>query len=301
MRRDGFEGQKLISLPDTVCREHVNKYPALTQVYVTHIGYFPKAVAHYRMRPAGCSDNILFYCTRGKGWYKVGQQHYRLSANQFAIIPATKERLIYGADTQDPWTIYWVHFSGPNLEAFNDSLGIPQYLTPHDIPLNEKGIAIWDNMYQSLEMGYSKENLCNANFALYQLLTTFIFPDRHLQHQPTAEENYVHSTILYLREKLHEKLSVEDLAARLRLSASYFSTLFRKATGMPPIDYFIHLKMQKACQLLFMDNIKVKEVAEAIGYDDPYHFSRLFKKHMHMSPEQFRHANHVYRAAAKVG
>jgi AraC-like DNA-binding protein len=57
---------------------------------------------------------------------------------------------------------------------------------------------------------------------------------------------------------------------------------------MPPIDYFIHLKIQKACQLLYKDNIKVKEVAEAIGYEDPYYFSRLFKKYMNVSPEQYK-------------
>ena len=57
---------------------------------------------------------------------------------------------------------------------------------------------------------------------------------------------------------------------------------------MPPIDYFIHLKMQKACQLLYADGVKIKAVASDLGYDDPYYFSRIFKKYIGTSPEQYR-------------
>ena len=57
---------------------------------------------------------------------------------------------------------------------------------------------------------------------------------------------------------------------------------------MPPMDYFIQLKMQKACELLYSENMKVKDVAEAIGYEDPFYFSRQFKKHMKVSPLYYK-------------
>ena len=75
---------------------------------------------------------------------------------------------------------------------------------------------------------------------------------------------------------------------RNSLSASHFSSLFRKATGMSPMDYFIHLKLQKACLLLYSSSIKIKDVALAVGYEDPYYFSRLFKKYLKLSPDQYR-------------
>jgi AraC-like DNA-binding protein len=287
-RRDGFEGEKLISLPEAVCSNLVKNYPATSQIYITHIGYFPKATFHHRQRRNGCRDNILIYCMRGKGWYTIGSNHYIVGPNQFVIIPATSEYLRYGADEDDPWTIYWVHFSGKNMSSFNASFGIGLADGPRQIPLNEKGLEIWDNMYQSLVMGYSTENLCNANFCLYHFLATFLYPDKHLHEKKQVDENYITQSILHMRSELHGKLTVEEMAARHKLSASYFSTQFRKATGMPPIDYFIHLKIQKACQLLYKDNIKVKEVAESVGYEDPYYFSRLFKKYMNVSPEQYK-------------
>ena len=50
----------------------------------------------------------------------------------------------------------------------------------------------------------------------------------------------VNDTIMYMRDNLHAKLTVEDMAEQNNLSVSHFSFLFRKATGMSPLDYFIH-------------------------------------------------------------
>ncbi|QEH41614.1 AraC family transcriptional regulator [Chitinophaga sp. XS-30] len=283
-RRDGFEGQKLISLPNTVYRS----IPQYHHIYITHIGYFPKAAYHYRERKKGCVDNILIYCLRGKGWYIIGDKQYHVGPNQFIHIPATTQYMRYGADDKDPWTIYWVHFSGEDMAAFNNMLRITEKDGPQNIAFNEKSIQIWENIYQSLEMGYSKDNLMNANLCLHYFLATFLYPDKHTEQAGNAAQDLVTESILFMRSRLGEKLTVEDLAMRHQLSHSHFSNLFRKATGMSPIDYFIQLKIQKACQLLYDASIKVKDVAMAIGYDDPYYFSRLFKKLMDMSPEQYR-------------
>jgi AraC-like DNA-binding protein len=91
-----------------------------------------------------------------------------------------------------------------------------------------------------------------------------------------------------MRKELSARLTVEDMALKNNLSASHFSSLFRKATGMSPMDYFIHLKLQKACLQLHSTEIKIKNIALEIGYEDPYYFSRLFKKHMNVSPDVYR-------------
>jgi AraC-like DNA-binding protein len=54
------------------------------------------------------------------------------------------------------------------------------------------------------------------------------------------------------------------------------------------MDYFIHLKIQNACKLLYLTDMTVREVSFELGYDDPYYFSRLFKKVMGISPMQYR-------------
>lgn len=285
-RRDGFAGQKLISLPEAVNRKALQANPFLAQLYITHIGYFPRAAFHYRERRQGCADNILIYCLQGKGWYVIGNKRYEVGPNEYILLPATTRYMRYGADDDDPWTIYWVHFSGRNMNMFNRTLQIGEDDGPRRIPFNEKGIRVWETMYQSLEMGFSGEHICNANFCLYQFVATFLFTDHHVKAKKPRD--IIAATISHMRQKLHQRLTVEDFARMHNISASYFSMMFRKATGMPPLDYFIHLKIQKACQLLYGNDTRIRDIGAAIGYDDPYYFSRLFKKYMKVSPEQYR-------------
>lgn len=289
-QRDGFQGEKLISLPDNIWKKAIKKNPVLGNLYVTYIGYFPKAAYHYRVRKNGCTDNILIYCVRGKGWYKVKNKLFEVQPNEYFILPATKEYLSYGADEKDPWTIYWVHFSGCDINNFNLSFNIDLFDGPQPIVFNEKGLELWDSMYRNLEMGYGEENISKTNLCLYHFLSTFLYPDKNINEKKQDEKDLIDNTILFMRSKLGEKLSLEDLALMNKLLVSHFSLLFRKGIGMSPLDYFIHLKIQQACLLLLTSEIKIKKIASDLGYEDPYYFSRLFKKQMKISPLQYRYS-----------
>ncbi len=277
-----------------VWKKSSRRSPGVFNLYISHIGFFPNAKNHYRERKRGCIDNILIYCIKGKGHYIVGEKEFTVSPNQFIHLPATDEYLRYWADKEDPWSIYWVHFTGPDVRKMNESLNIQLLQGPVDIPVNNKIIEIWKNIYNSLEMGYSTDNLCNAIFCLYHLIAIFLFPDKHFKSEGPEAKDIINETIMRMRSNLRLKLTVENMAEWHNLSASHFSSQFRKSTGIPPIDYFIHLKMQKACQLLCNEDLKIKEVAFRLGYEDSYYFSRIFKKTIGSSPE-------VYRAKSKKG
>jgi AraC-like DNA-binding protein len=287
-RRDGFEGEKYICIPEAAWKSATKNNAAMSQLYLTYIGYFPKATYHYRERLKGCKDNILIYCTRGRGWFILNKKRFEVGPNEFIIVPSTKEAMSYGADEKDPWTIHWVHFSGRDMDAFNKGFNINLYDGAREIFYNEKGLEIWNFMYNNLEMGYSEENLCNTNLCLYHFLATFLFPDKHSNHKIQDEKDMIKETIVFMQNNFKKKLTIESMALKTQLSVSYFSSLFRKSTGMSPLDYFIHLKLQKACILLYTTELRIKDIGLQIGYDDPFHFSRLFKKNMRVSPNQYR-------------
>lgn len=294
-RRDGFDGEKLISLPPGILRDIVQKNPALFQLYITHIGYFPKALFHYRERRKGCEDNILIYCVQGKGHYVIADKKFEVCANQYILLPATDQYIRYWADHEDPWTIYWVHFTGPVVHSLNQSLQILPEKGPTQLAFHEKVLDMWHKIYQTLEMGYSLENLANANMCIYYFVAMLLYPEKHFGEDDIGKPDLVADTIRNMRLNLDKKLSVEDMAKQHQLSCSHFSMLFRKGTGMAPMDYFIHLKIQKACQLIYTNDSKIKEIAMSLGYDDPFYFSRVFKKNMGQSPEQYK------STAKKVG
>jgi AraC-like DNA-binding protein len=83
-------------------------------------------------------------------------------------------------------------------------------------------------------------------------------------------------------------LTLEEIARQVNLSPSHFSFIFKKKTGFSPIEYFNHLKIQKACQYLLFTDLRIKEISSELGIDDQYYFSRLFTKVMGFAPNDYR-------------
>jgi AraC-like DNA-binding protein len=114
-------------------------------------------------------------------------------------------------------------------------------------------------------------------------------PDSMLPEDGASEAaRKIEQSIAYMSQHLDQPLHVATLAARAGISPSHFFALFKRQIGCAPIDYFIHLRMQQACRLLDATTLNVKEVAAALGYDDQFYFSRVFKAINNMPPSRYR-------------
>lgn len=289
-RKDGFLGEKQINIPVNILDRHIRSMPFLDSIYITHIGYFPNAQYHYRERPHGCDDYILFYCLGGKGHIDTGNGRHTLGVNQFMMLPPHQYHR-YQADIDDPWTIYWVHFTGTRLKELSEQFKLVQFEKPFDIHYSPGILETWKEMYTSLEQGYATENIGFANMILYHFLTYFIFPDRRKliqQVEESSKSGPLDLSIEHMKQNITGRFTVDELAARFHMSASHYTAVFKKKTGMSPMDYFIRMKIQYACQMLSQSDLRIKEVADKIGYDDPYYFSRIFKKITGKSPAQYK-------------
>jgi AraC-like DNA-binding protein len=152
----------------------------------------------------------------------------------------------------------------------------------------EDRIRLFEEIYLNLEMGYGRENLYFANMTLWYFLSSFLFVSQFRQIKRLYGKEFPATTISFMKENLDKTLTLQDLAGRSGYSVSHFTTLFRSKTGYTPVDYFINLKLQRACQYLDMTDLRVKEIADQLGYTDPYYFSRLFRNHIGISPGQYR-------------
>jgi transcriptional regulator GlxA family with amidase domain len=94
-------------------------------------------------------------------------------------------------------------------------------------------------------------------------------------------------SIHFMRQHLDQPLQVATIAASVHVSPSHFFVLFKRWAGCSPIDYFIRLRMRRACQLLDAGSLHVKEVAAALGYEDPFYFSRVFKAVHRVAPSDY--------------
>lgn len=97
----------------------------------------------------------------------------------------------------------------------------------------------------------------------------------------------IERTIDFMVSNYKKKLSLEDLAHIAGLSTSHYSRLFKKYAGHSPIDYLTHLRMDRAKEMLALSDYRLKGVAQSVGYQDEFYFSRIFKKVVGLSPSAF--------------
>ncbi|AVF04112.1 MAG: hypothetical protein Devi2KO_28210 [Devosia indica] len=93
-----------------------------------------------------------------------------------------------------------------------------------------------------------------------------------------------------LQERFSEDISLDDLAADAQLSPFHFARMFKQSVGVPPRVYLTQLRMERTCELLETTNLSVTEIAQEVGYSSNQVLARVFMKHQHMSPTDYRRA-----------
>lgn len=283
---EGFNGQRAIVLPVKVIKSF-RKSPLISNAFITDIGFYPKAKFHYYERKSGTSTHILIYCVDGKGWLNIAGKRIALERDQYIMIPANTPHS-YGSDEEHPWSIYWMHFKGNMSAQLADLLNNKNNISPRSIDYSEERIKLFDNIYHILEKGYSDANLQYINMCLWHFLSSFSHAELFQTNSGEAVEDVIDRSIAFMRANINYPLSLKQLSDQALISSSHYSALFKKKTGYPPLEYFNHIKIQKACQYLEFTGKNVKEVSYTMGFNDPYYFSRLFSNVMGVSPIEFR-------------
>lgn len=286
--KEGFKGERIVSLPE----ELLNRYssdPLLGSLYVRKIGFFPKVRYHYINKEKGLNYAMLIYCVDGKGWYKIYGKKYDITKNQFVILPP-EVPYSFGADESDPWTIYWLHYSGSLCRSFLLPNSAPQNIEPGENSRLQDRIQLFEEIYRCFSMGYIKEYMIYSSMCLHVFLASFIWLEqyRYIQIPSHKEYSFSSKVIHYMQENIDRNLTLQQLAQHFKYSRSHFSMLFQKEAGVSPMNYFIHLKIQKACQYIALTNLKLNEISVKLGFEEPAYFSRIFTKIMGKSPSVYR-------------
>ena len=98
----------------------------------------------------------------------------------------------------------------------------------------------------------------------------------------------IYPALKYIEEYYTEKIAVEHLARLCALSQSQLRRLFNIETGMSPIEYKNALRIKAACDMLKFSSQNISEISAVLGFENPYIFSKLFKKYNEVSPMKYR-------------
>lgn len=279
-KSDGFRGSLMTVLPPPIVAELANN-PYTKGLFITHIGYFPHAEHHFRQRDEGLDEYVLLCCTEGKGWIKYSDEKISLEAGKAFVIPAGLSHS-YGADSDDPWTIYWLHFKGEMAAAYARNLSgiIPFRLDSS--PGSPK--LLFKEMLSEFEGTRSGSYISTI---LYHLLGVLAHGKEYSEAEPDKNP-VVEKCKEFISRNMARDINLSDIVDVSGVSTTQCANLFRIYCGATPMAYLSSLRIGEACRLLELTSLNIKQISALVGISDPYYFSRLFRKHTGVSPSAFR-------------
>jgi AraC-like DNA-binding protein len=286
-KADGFQNEYLFVLPAET-QEVLLQNDLFKFLLVTDIGYFPTALYHFRQRPEGCPTSILMYCSAGRGFYSInGEERKSLTAGHIIMIPPDTPH-VYGASEDDPWSLYWIHSKGFFFEQYYRILSSRFPVNASEM-MGEKIKDMFRQCFILLKSPWQIEEY----FYVCQLIGTVMAmiscigkgADPQIALRGTRG---IGKALVFIKEHLNENITLKDLSETSSLSPSQLHNLFHRATGFAPIEYFLRAKMLAASKDLYFSELPIKDIAISYGFEDPYYFSRIFKKNMGISPQQYR-------------
>ena len=254
-------------------------------LYPLGLGYYKQALNHTMSRNKH-DDYLMIYCLDGEGKLTINNQIHTVKAGDIICLPKGVAHA-YKASEATPWTIYWVHFSGDKSEDFIDYLAINSNNYVFPLGIHSRLTSDFESLLECRQYSYNINAFVHTASLLRQILTHIA------QLQPLAKQQAAHNFDLervhsLMQARVHEQLELEALAETVSLSKFHFIKKYKELTGTTPINHFIHLKVERACHLLDVTTKSINEISFAVGYEDAYYFSRIFKKIMGISPSQYR-------------
>lgn len=102
------------------------------------------------------------------------------------------------------------------------------------------------------------------------------------------EKFEIQKVVEYMQQNFGKKLTIKSLAQMVTMSESNFIRLFKKETGLSPMDFLIKLRIEKAKKLLRAGSLNITEVSLQCGFSSTSHFSTSFTKHTGVKPSEFQ-------------
>lgn len=230
-------------------------------------GYENCSKSHF-YGPAVRTHWLIHFVVSGFGDFHIGGHDYRIGPGEMFVIPPYAETF-YKADSEKPWEYIWVGFTA--------SEDLPAKLP--DVILCPEALRVFSDMKNCERLSTGRSAfLCARIWELFSLL---------LQNEK-APADYIETALDCIHSEYMNKLTVADIARRLNLDRTYFSTQFKKRVGVSPKKYLLDYRMGIAAALMIENGQNVSVAAYSTGYTDVFVFSKMFKRHYGISPTEYK-------------
>ncbi|MDO4334048.1 MAG: AraC family transcriptional regulator [Eubacteriales bacterium] len=247
--------------------------------------------------PAARNHYLFHYVISGTGTLLANDvsgatQTYQIKSGQgFMIFPGQINTYI--ADQKLPWEYVWLEFDGLRVKETVEIAG----LSPNAPVYRAHSRDLRETMMN--EMLYIARNGDMAPLHLIGHLYLFLdaftrsIASMKISRGGSLRDFYVHEAIAFIEQNFQNDISVEDIADRCGLNRSYFGKIFKDAVGRTTQEFLMNYRMTKAAELLKLTQLSIGDIGNAVGYENPLHFSRAFKNIYGISPREWRNRNQI--------
>lgn len=217
--------------------------------------------------PAVRTHWLLHYVVSGFGKFTREGVTYDIGPGEIFVIPPYMETY-YQADEKRPWKYIWVGFTTED---------IPEVLQQPVISCPNIG-----NVFNEMLLCDKMENGRSAYLSgcLWKMVSL-------LSEHGETKSSHIDMALSYMNSDYASGITIQQIADSIGLNRKYFCSLFSKQVGVSPSEYLIHLRLNKAAELMIAYKQTPTIAAISVGYHDIYHFSKIFKKHFGVSPREY--------------
>lgn len=238
----------------------------------------------------------------GNGKYRLDDKIYEVTEGDLLVLnPGTKHQPLPMEEQEVPCVVFHIAVSDFQLAGY----------APNALPVEEGEFLLHtagELMQKLLKICTSIDSekaICKPGHyymmkAYATQLLLLVIRERSqpveriggLNFEAVNKKYVVEKIIEYFETHYQEKISLDQIANNMYLSPFYISKIFKSETGETPIRHLIDIRLEKARELLLTGEYEsIKEVAAKVGYEDAYHFSKLFKKRYGLSPSRIKNSN----------
>jgi AraC-like DNA-binding protein len=225
---------------------------------------------------------VLQHTISGSGRLRYDNRSYRLGAGDTLLVLVPHNHR-YWLEKDERWEYFWISMNG------EEALRIHQLILTAAGPLLKLKQATIDHLADcSLRLLRGAATPASASAVAYEAAMA-LYDDVFGAHAIAADRSAMQTVIDYIDANLEKPLPVGELARISGLSRAHFSRVFADSEGLPPGEFVLQQRMQRATRLLTKTaNLPVKEVAVMSGFDDANYFSKVFRRIYGINPTEFR-------------
>jgi AraC-like DNA-binding protein len=276
------------------------------QLRLLHVGFIGLD-HHWQFDKVISPFSRLYLITGGAGWVFHNDNKYELKPGNLYLIPSYTYSRYHCDDFLEQYYIHFIDEMAGGFSVYetmqvryqNAAEELDHQLCAKLLALNPNRTVAdidpqqYDNKPELLSFNLphtypSLSHYGQTQGILMQLFSRFLSDEGTSGIRRDKSFHQLTGALQFIHQHLHEKITIEQLAAILHLQVDYFSRLFLEVVGVRPMEYIHNKRLERAQLLLTTSSASLKEIAERVGIPNIYYFSRLFKRKYTIPPGEYR-------------